>query len=247
MIFLHGLEALNRAFAAQAASVGSDARVQSATWPTAGDMIDHLGNVQAWATEIVRTGVPADRQAFVRPEDRDRLEWFTQTSETLVATLAATEPDRACWTLFEATPVTSFWGRRMTNEAAKHLWDLRTAHGATPRMPEELDLEQQTDVIDEFVEVFVPAARRRGIDPLPHEVFLVANDIDRSWCFSADWSVTGATPADVPRGAEQVRADVGDLVLLLWERADPWKLPDRFRIENGEGAVRALARTPIHL
>ncbi|CDJ99643.1 hypothetical protein MIC448_1640017 [Microbacterium sp. C448] len=114
MMSLHGLEALNRAFAEQAAAVGADAIVQSAIWPTAGQMIDHLGNVQAWVTEIVRTGAPADRKALVRPEDEDPVEWFTQTSRRLVATLASVNPDRECWTLFEAPSITSFWGRRMT-------------------------------------------------------------------------------------------------------------------------------------
>jgi hypothetical protein len=235
MMSLHGLEALNRAFAEEAAAVQADAVVQSSIWPTAGQMIDHLGNVQAWVTEIVRTGAAADRKAFA------------QTSETLVSTLAEADADRACWTLFEAAPVASFWGRRMTYEAAKHLWDLRTAGDATPRMPDELDLRQQADAIDEFVELFVPAARQRGIEPLPHDLFLAADDIDRSWGISADWNVTGITRADVPAGSEVLRADVGDLALVLWERADPWMLSDRFRIENGDLALRALVDTPVHL
>ncbi len=244
---INGLEALNHSFSEEAAAVAPDALVQSAIWPTAGRMIDHLGNVQAWVTEIVRTGAAADSKAFRRPEDREAVEWFRQTSETLVATLAAADPDRECWTLFDAPPVTSFWGRRMTNEAAKHLWDLRTAHDATPTMPDELDLGQQADAVQEFVEVFVPAARHRGIEPLPHDLFLVADDVERSWRFSADWYVTGVTRADVPAGSEVLRADAGDLALLLWERADPWMLSDRFRIQNGDLALRAFARTPVHL
>ncbi|MDO8381626.1 MAG: maleylpyruvate isomerase N-terminal domain-containing protein [Microbacterium sp.] len=247
MMSLHGLEALNRAFAEQAAAVGADAVVQSAIWPTAGQMINHLGNVQAWVTEIVRTGAPADRKALVRPEDEDPVEWFTQTSRRLVATLASVNPDRECWTLFEAPPVASFWGRRMTYEAAKHLWDLRTASDAAPRMPDELELGQQADAIDEFVEVFVPAARARGIEPLPHDLFLVADDIDRSWRFTADWNVIAATGTDVPLASEVLRGDVGDLALVLWERANPWQLPGRFRIENGDIALRALVSTPVHL
>lgn len=247
MMSLHGLEALNRAFAEEADAVHPDAAVHSTIWPTAGQMIDHLGNVQAWVTQIVRTGASADRKAFVRPEDRDRVEWFAQTSETLVATLAEADPGRECWALFEAPPVVSFWGRRMTNEAAKHLWDIRTTSDTTPRMPDELNREQQADAVDEFVEVFVPAARRRGIEPLPRDLFLMADDIDRGWRFSTDWDVTGVTGGDVSDDSEALRADVGDLALLLWERADPWKLSDRFRIENGDAGLRGLVGTPIHL
>ncbi|CDJ99644.1 hypothetical protein MIC448_1640018 [Microbacterium sp. C448] len=114
-------------------------------------------------------------------------------------------------------------------------------------MPEELELGQQADAIDEFVEVFVPAARARGIEPLPHDLFLVADDIDRSWRFTADWNVIAAIGTDVPLASEVLRADVGDLALVLWERANPWQLPDRFRIENGDTALRALVSTPVHL
>ncbi|MFN8085915.1 MAG: hypothetical protein U0Q04_02840 [Microbacterium sp.] len=44
-----------------------------------------------------------------------------------------------------------------------------------------------------------------------------------------------------------MRADVGDLLLFVWERASPWNLPDRFHIESGDTALRVFSRTWIHL
>lgn len=244
MTTLSGLIAANGAVAAEAARVDPEAAVRSAIWPTAGRMIDHLGNIQAWATEVVRTGAPADRKEFRRPDGADRVEWIARTGTALVDELSATDPDRECWTLFEAERVTSFWRRRMRNEAAKHLWDLRTAGPATPAMPGELTLAEQADALDEWVDVFVGEARRRGVDPLPRDVVLVADDVDRAWRFGSDWTVTPAIETD---DADVLRADVGDLVLFVWERASPWDLPGRFRLDGPDAALRAFAQTPIHL
>ena len=68
-------------------------------------MIDHLGNIQAWATQVVSAGVPADRTQYSRPPERERVEWFRQASEALVETLESTDPARACWTIWGAEPV----------------------------------------------------------------------------------------------------------------------------------------------
>ena len=245
VIPLADLVAVNAAFAAEAARTGPDSPVRSEIWPTAGRMIDHLGNIQAWATEIVRTGVSTDRAEFRRPVDRDRVDWFTETSTALVDTLDEVDPGRACWTVFDAPPVTAFWRRRMTNEAAKHLWDLRTAIDSDPRMPVELGLDAQAGILDEFADVLVPFARARGLEPLPHALAFIADDIDRRWVISPDWVM--ATPGDVPAGADVLRADVGDLALFAWERASPWALPARYLREGPGAALEAFSRTPVHL
>ena len=249
MTSLSGLIAASRAFASLAAQVNADAPVRSEIWPTAGAMIDHLGNIQAWATEVVSTGVPADRKQFTRAPERERVEWFRQTSDALVETLEMTDPDRACWTLWGAPPVVAFWRRRMTNEAAKHLWDLRTTIEPDPPMPDETSLEDRAAIMDEFVELLVPAARAREIVPLPRGVFLVAEDLGRSWLFSRDWEVATSTLTVPPStvDADVMRADIGDIALFVWERATPWDLRDRYQIDGGDTALRAFNRTPVHL
>jgi hypothetical protein len=103
--------------------------------------------------------------------------------------------------------------------------------------------------MDEFVELLVPAARGRGIDPLPRDVLLVAEGLGRRWLFSREWEVTTSLPAEVLTrvDADVMRADVGDLVLFVWERASPWNLPHRFHIDEGDTALQAFSRTRIHL
>jgi hypothetical protein len=243
-----GLVAASAAFAAEAATVDPDAPVRSEIWPTAGRMIDHLGNIQGWASEVVRTGALADRKEFRRPPDRDLVEWFTETSAGLIAAIEAADGDEPCWALFDTSSTTSFWNRRMTGEAAKHLWDLRTATEPTPVMPPELGPGEQADVIDEFIDVFLPPARVRGIEPLPGDVALVATDVDRAWMFSRDWHVTRLASAEAAAAdADQLHAAVGDLTLIVWERADPWAMPDRFRMGRSDDALRRFAGTSIHL
>lgn len=243
-----GLVAASAAFSEHAAMVDPDAPVRSEIWPTAGMMIDHLGNIQGWATEVIRTGKSVDRKEFRRPPHRDRVEWFADTSAGLMAAIEAADDDGPCWALFDRSSTTSFWNRRMTHEAAKHLWDLRTATDPTPAIPPELDLEQQVDAIDEFTEVFLPPARLRGLEPLPRDVALIPDDADRAWVFSRDWQVTRLTSAAADAAdADRLRAAVGDLTLFVWERADPWTMPDRFRRRRADDALRAFARTPVHL
>lgn len=243
-----GVVAASEAFAAEAALTDPAAAVRSEIWPTAGRMIDHLGNIQAWATEVVRTGAPADRAAFRRKPERDRIGWFGEVSGRLITAIEEADGDRPCWTLFDTARTTSFWNRRMTHEAAKHLWDLRTASDPAPPMPAELSPAQQADVIDEFVEVFLPPARARGLDPLPGEVALIADDVDRAWVFSPDWQVSQVS-CDVAGavGGDQLHAIVGDLALFAWERADPWAQPERYRRGSTDDALRAFAGTRIHL
>jgi hypothetical protein len=197
----------------------------------------------------VSTGAPADRKQFTRPPERERVEWFRQTSDALVEILEMSDPGRECWAIWGAQPVVAFWRRRMTNEAAKHLWDLRTAVEMAPPMPEETSPEDRAAIMDEYVELLVPAARARQIEPLPGEVLLIAEDLGRTWLFSREWGVTTAPLSDSPStvDADVLRADVGDLVLFVWERASPWELPGRFHIDGGDAALRAFSRTPVHL
>lgn len=113
------LQGLCRVFEGEARRLEPAASVDSEIWPTVGDMIDHLGNIHRWATEVVSTGVKADRAALERPERADRAEWFAEGATRLHAALAAADADRDCWTLL-GPGATAFWRRRMVHETAKH-------------------------------------------------------------------------------------------------------------------------------
>src|SRR5690349_6853040 len=136
----HGIELarISAAFLEVAKETESASPIASSTWPTAGEMVDHLGTIQRWATEVLQTGQPADESTHARPTDRDRLKWFDEGSERLVAAIETAASGDPCWT-FVGAGQKAFWGRRMVHEATKHLWDLRTAHEADPPMPPEVE------------------------------------------------------------------------------------------------------------
>ncbi|WP_438854306.1 maleylpyruvate isomerase N-terminal domain-containing protein [Agromyces sp. M3QZ16-3] len=249
MSSLSDLRAVTTAFAATAALTDPVAPVRSAIWPTAGRIVDHLGNIQRWAAEVVRTGAPADRREFRRPADADRAPWFREGSDALVSVLEGADPDRIVPILYGATGPTRFWRRRMAHEATKHLWDLRTAAESDPRLPREVSREGAADAVDEFGEVFMAEARRRGIEPLGGTVALVAADTDDSWRVTPAWVLERVAP-DATSGEEPgttITADVGDLVLLLWERADLAAPDRRFRVQGDDALAVTFATTPVHL
>jgi hypothetical protein len=134
----------------------------------------------------------------------------------------------------------------MIHEATKHLWDLRTATDPTPPVPPEVGPATPAAIIDEFDEVFIARARRQqNIAPLPGSVLLNSSDSARSWLVESDWQVV-RDPQD-PTASAVLTASTADLALLLWERADPWALPDRFGRRGEDAAIRALRDTPVHL
>ncbi|GAA4385473.1 maleylpyruvate isomerase N-terminal domain-containing protein [Agromyces bauzanensis] len=253
MNHLSDLRGISRAFASDAASIDPEAAVRSEIWPTAGRIIDHLGNIQRWVTEIVRTGMPQDRREFRRPAELDRIGWFVDVNAHLVAELESNDPARPCWALYDTSGDVAFWRRRMAHEAGKHLWDLRTAREQAPPLPAEISVEGRGDIIDEFGDVFMAQARRRGIEPLPAPVDLVADDTSRRWRVSPTWGlrsdVAGATSdaTSVEAPGVTVTGSVGDLVLFIWGRADPLALPGRFSIDGDDRVFRAFRDTPVHL
>jgi hypothetical protein len=140
----------------------------------------------------------------------------------------------------------------MAHEATKHLWDLRTASDPDPRFPAEVGAASAADVIDEFGDVFMAEARRRGIHPLDGAVALVASDTDVGWILSPEWRLERMPPVAADRAAEgaadaTITAELGDLVLLVWERADLDAGPVRFRVDGDASLAAAFRSTPVHL
>ena len=237
------IERLSLAFVAEAENLEPSAPIASVSWPTVGAMVDHLGSIQRWATAVIQTGRAARVEDHDRPAGRDPLDWFREGARELCDVVGRADPDSACWT-FVGPGQARFWGRRMVHEATKHLWDVRTATTPDPPMPPEVADGTPTAIIDEFTEVFIPRARRRGIDPLPGSVLLLPRDSDRSWRIEPDWQVVQDGAGDA---SAVLRATVADLALVLWERADPWRLPARYGREGDEAVLHGLVDARIHL
>ncbi len=175
------------------------------------DLVDHLGGVHRWATEIVRT---CERSPFPdsSPGD-DQQPWFDDGAEALVRELAAAEPSHACWTLAPPGEI-RFWSRRQAHETMIHRWDLATAIGVRA----DLDPALAVDGIDEAVTMFFPRQIALGREALLTDaIALVDPATDRRWVLHGDGTATDHATVDV---AATVTGDAVQLLLLVWQRVD---------------------------
>jgi uncharacterized protein (TIGR03083 family) len=136
----------------------ADARAALASCPgwNAGQLLRHLGGVQRWAEEVVRTRavgpVPDDDHgALVDYADEDLrvvVPWLVESAALLAYTLREAGPDVAVW-----TPVpngtTTFYARRFTHETLLHRADVSLALAGTFTAEPPVVI----DALDEWMEL----------------------------------------------------------------------------------------------
>jgi len=181
---------------------------------TVRDLVAHLGNVHAWAEQIVRLNDPGLGE--VDPEG-DLAAWYAERAQRLRATLAAVDPDRPTWNFVGRGEVASFWVRRQLHETTMHTVDLDLARGAVPHIEPAI----ADDGVLETFEVFGPRMVQRGAGAeLDAPVEIVATDTGARWTLVP---VAGAAPRlaapdeqVVCVGSLEGRAQ--DLLTALWKR-----------------------------
>jgi len=232
---------LSQLFVDELALHGTDAVVESATWPTAGALAGHVASIYGWVAEIVRTGEPARRSEAILG-DTDAAPAVAKARARMLMALDEVDSNIPCWIIGGTLASPAFWARRMVFETMKHLIDLRGAGTENaPVAPAELTAELAADGLDEFFAVFL-ARSRPTLSALTGSIGFVATDGERAWSLTSDWMLGTLTEADVV-----VRATAPDLLLLLWERADALAHADRFTVEGDRAIVAALQAAPIHL
>ena len=178
-----------------------DALVAACPGWTVRELVEHLGSVHRWATEVVRTGAPQQEQAY---DGADLSGWFAEGVSVLLETLAAADPASACWS-FTTDKTVGFWHRRQALETAVHRWDAEDAVGEAG----SIDPSLAADGVTEGVELMTPRQLKLGrVDAVPG-VSLQATDTGQEWLLG-DGDPVG-----------WVEASAQDLLLLLWHRLDP--------------------------
>lgn len=187
-----------------------DAPVPSCPDWSVRDLVEHLGTVHRWVTDIVRS---PDGRPAPEPES-DYAEggiapWFADGAAALARVLRAADPAAPCWTLARPHAI-GFWSRRQAHETMVHRVDLADALGAdaplTPALAE--------DGVDEAVRTFFPRQVRLGREqPLADALAVVESSSGRRWLLSGDGSGPDDTVADAT-----VTGPATDLLLLLWRR-----------------------------
>jgi uncharacterized protein (TIGR03083 family) len=191
---------------------------------TVRELVEHLGGVHRWATQIVQTGRP-------HPDDEPRgvedlPAWFEEGAAALIAALAASDPGAACWS-FTADRTAGFWRRRQALETAVHRWDAERALGE----PDPIDPALAAAGVAEVVDLMVPRqVRLERIAPLTVGIELRASDTVGSW------NLGGSQVASVEATAET-------LLLLLWHRVDP--TDPRVRVDGDRETADAILRLPL--
>jgi uncharacterized protein (TIGR03083 family) len=191
---------------------------------TVRDLVEHLGGIHRWATQIVQTGAP--QQAEEPSGIEDLPAWFAEGARALIRTLAASDPEAACWS-FTAARTAGFWRRRQALETAVHRWDAECAVGE----PGPIDGGLAAAGVTEVVELMTPRQVRMGrIPPLVAGLELRATDT------GATWRLGESQVASVEATAET-------LLLLLWHRVDP--SDPRVRVTGDRDAADATLRLAL--
>jgi len=207
-------------FARTVAMADPASTVPSCPGWTVRDLVAHLGNVHAWAEQIVRSNDP--NLDDLQP-DGDLATWYAARADRLRATLAAVDPARPTWNFVGQGEVAAFWIRRQLHETTMHTVDLDLACGAEP----QIDPGVAEDGVLETFEVFGPRMVRRGAGAeLEAPVVVSAADTGAAWTLVP---VPGAAPRiaspdEQVASAGSVEGSASDLLTALWKRTSPASL-----------------------
>ena len=199
------------------------------------ELVRHVGSVHRWAARMVRDRA-TERLALADvgldlPADATGLgAWLGAGGEAIVTTLRRADPDAPMWA-WGADQHTRFWSRRMLHETTVHLADAELALDRDV----EIDEDTASDGIDELLDnlpharYFAPkVAELRGSN---ESLRFEATDAGARWDVHLrsdgfTWTrdddgrrVDGRLVGG--RASAEVRAPVGDLLLLLYRRLRP--------------------------
>jgi uncharacterized protein (TIGR03083 family) len=194
-----------------------DACVPSCPEWSLGDLVWHLGGVQWFWSEIVRTQA-TDREGIEQPLDLpdDELpSWFDDVSARLVDALEAADASMRVWSWAGGQQDVAWVMRRQAHEAAVHRWDAQRSIGE----PEPISSALAADGIGEFFDwMFGPEDVQRSegsvtvqLSPIDGEATWVVSVRDGHIDLAGDAAAIDAT----------ARASTSDLLLLLWRRVGP--------------------------
>lgn len=170
------------------------------------DLVWHLAEVQHFWAWVVRTRAqePSSYRDPVRRPDDELLGFLAAQSAELETALAGADPVERVWTWASQQDV-AWVLRRQTHEAVVHTADVEQVLGDERPIPTAVGM----DGIDEWLEVFVPAALPDGPPQGAHPVVLHALDADAERTLF---------PGSRPFPVAVLTGTAGDLMLTLWHR-----------------------------
>lgn len=194
---------------------------------TVGDLTRHLGSFyrrlhrnvaseqaeENWGPLVVPDDAPG-------PADPALVAWLAAELSQVDAVLDGLDPDRPAWNWAPQTRTARFWFRRSAHETAIHRWDAQLATG----LPEPIESKLAGDTVDEVLDTFLAAGRRRGPADVSGVAQLVAADLGQDWYVRLRGEGVALLDTDtlLDDDAHPARAaasgTASDLALALWGR-----------------------------
>jgi len=160
---------------------GPDVAVPSCPGWTVADLVEHLTSLLCWVRESVARGVTTKPDKRVTPVPRpdwpDALDGLRRELTGTIETLDALDPEFPAWTWPAQAKKAGFWQRRMAHEVSVHRWDAELAAGR----PTPIETKLAADGVNEVLDTWLPAGRRKGSTDMHGVVHLVATDASYEW------------------------------------------------------------------
>ncbi|GAA2550440.1 maleylpyruvate isomerase family mycothiol-dependent enzyme [Winogradskya consettensis] len=224
--WLAALRADGPAFQDAVAETGPEVTVSACPGWTVADLVEHLTTVLRQVRETAPRGVTD------RPEDPDKpprapwpeaLDALRRELTGTVETLDALDPDLPAWSWPAQAKKAVFWQRRIAHEVSVHRWDAEAAAGRATAIETKL----AADGVNEVLDTWLPAGRRKGPIDLHGVVHLVATDASYEWFVrlrGAGISLldTGTIlDSDDHHPRAEATGTASDLLLALMGRVEP--------------------------
>jgi uncharacterized protein (TIGR03083 family) len=194
------------------------------------DLADHVGRGRrAWAATVLAgpgataKAAPAD-PAPAPTRQAELVGWLAESTRLLLDALAASGPDRGCWTWWGDSQSPSTCGavaRHQLQEVALHTYDAElTVHG-TASLPDDVAL----DGVEEFL-----STCNATTSPWPHDPATVDYVVSEGRAWRLFLSGEGARAVRLAEPAEEAadvsaHADAADVVLFMYGRKGVDDLP----------------------
>jgi uncharacterized protein (TIGR03083 family) len=163
------------------AETGPAAAVPSCPGWTVADLVEHLTGLLRWVREGVPRGVttplPLTPPPDPRPDWPEALDGLRRELTGTIETLDAVDAEAPAWNWAPQPKKAAFWQRRMAHEISVHRWDAELAAGRATAIETKL----AADGVNEVLDSWLPAGRRKGPTDLHGVVQLVATDASYEW------------------------------------------------------------------
>jgi uncharacterized protein (TIGR03083 family) len=199
---------------AAAASAGVDARVPSCPDWTVADLLQHVGRLHRWVTDLVANQPDDTMREWTKPFPANDalLDWFGAGIEPLAATLAAAGPEAPAWS-WTPDHTAGFWARRQANELSVHCYDAQLAANA----PEPVDRALAVDGIDELFDLLPFWSGSGNVKGNDESIHFHCTDGEGEWL--ARLSPEGAVVTrEHAKGDVGARGTASNLLLFLYGR-----------------------------